>query len=331
MNLARMSALLLWTTLWAGCLLSGSPALGESVWLGGKAYARLNDWARGNAFDMRWTQRDETLVLSNERDRIRLQIHSPEAQVNGVQVRLLFPLVLRQDTVYISELDIRQTLRPVLWPPRGSSSMAVKTICLDPGHGGRDPGFQIGKRNEEKKYTLLVAQELKEQFKRAGFKVAMTRNRDTSVERAARTDLARQSRADLFISVHFNATVTSATTVQGAEVYCLTPAGAPSTNSGGERGPTGWCEGNRFNDYNMFLAYQVQKGLTRAAGMEDRGVHRARFEVLRDATMPAILIEAGFMSHPAESGKIRTATYRRELARGIVEGVMAYKRTVERG
>jgi N-acetylmuramoyl-L-alanine amidase len=84
-----------------------------------------------------------------------------------------------------------------------------------------------------------------------------------------------------------------------------------------------------MNRQNTFLAYQVQKSLTRTLDVEDRGVHRARFAVLRDAVMPAILIEGGFMSHPVEGRKIFDPAYRRQMARAIVDGVGAYKRAVE--
>jgi N-acetylmuramoyl-L-alanine amidase len=114
-------------------------------------------------------------------------------------------------------------------------------------------------------------------------------------------------------------------------VYCLTPAGASSTNARGEGASAGSFPGNRHNDQNLFLAFQMQKALTHNLAVEDRGVRRARFAVLRDAVMPAVLIEAGFMSHPAEGRKIFTAAYRQKMARAIVEGLLAYKRAVEPG
>jgi N-acetylmuramoyl-L-alanine amidase len=86
-----------------------------------------------------------------------------------------------------------------------------------------------------------------------------------------------------------------------------------------------------LNEKNLFLAYQVQKSLTRNLDCEDRGVRRARFEVLREAVMPAILIEAGFLSHPVEGRKILDSAYRREIARAIVEGLLSYKHRVEPG
>src|SRR5690349_11846861 len=215
-------------------------------------------------------------------------------------------------------------------PPKNRPGAYIKSICLDPGHGGKDPGNCVGS-NQEKKYTLLLAQELRAQLKRAGFKVSMTRSSDSFIELPTRPDLAKKSGADVFVSLHFNASGSSQNSVQGAEVYCLTPAGAPSTNAQGEGSGAGLFAGNRFNEKNMFLAYQLQKSLTKGLGAEDRGVHRARFAVLRDAEMPAVLIEGGFMSHPSEGRKIFDASYRREMAKVIVNGLLAYKRQVEQG
>jgi N-acetylmuramoyl-L-alanine amidase len=81
----------------------------------------------------------------------------------------------------------------------------------------------------------------------------------------------------------------------------------------------------------MVLAYEMQKSLTKGLGAEDRGVHRARFAVLRDAVMPAVMVEGGFMSHPTEGRKIFEGSYRREMAKAIINGLMAYKRQVETG
>jgi N-acetylmuramoyl-L-alanine amidase len=206
----------------------------------------------------------------------------------------------------------------------------VTRICLDPGHGGRDSGNHIGS-HLEKAYTLLLAQELAAQLTRAGYKVTLTRNSDNFIELGDRPEIAKKRSADLFISLHFNSAPNSASTVRGAEVYCMTPVGAPSTNARGEGAGAGWYPGNRLNDKNVFLAYQLQKSVTKSLGAEDRGLHRARFAVLRDATMPAVLIEAGFMSNPSEGRKIFDAGYRRQTAKAIVEGIAAYRNSVEQG
>ena len=326
---ATLTVSLSFLGLGASTPLAAAPG-GDAMRMSGKEYVRVSDWARSGGFALRWLKRDETLELSNSDAAIVLQVHSPDAQINDVGVRLLFPLVPKPDGLWISRMDIRSTFEPVVSPPRLRHGAVLRSICLDPGHGGKDPGFQVGS-NQEKKFTLLLSQELQAQLKRAGWKVTLTRSRDAFVELPSRPDIARRRKADLFVSLHFNATEASAGTVKGAEVYCLTPPGAPSTNAGGEGGGAGWFPGNRYNDENMFLAYQLQRTLTHEVSVEDRGVHRARFWVLRDAAMPAVLIEAGFLSHPIEGRRIFSSSYRRQLATAIVDGIEAYRRTMNRG
>jgi N-acetylmuramoyl-L-alanine amidase len=291
-------------------------------------YVRVSDWVQTSGLELRWVKRDETFELSNRNAKLLFKVDSTEAEINGVGVRLLFPVVDHGGEASMAQLDLQKTLQPLLTLPRNRAHAQIKTICLDPGHGGRDPGFQIGS-HQEKQYTLLLAQELRKELVRAGFVVALTRSRDSFVELSSRPEVARRRKADLFVSLHFNSTESSRNSVQGIEVYCMTPAGAASTNARGEGAGAGAFEGNRNDDKNMFLAYQLQKVLTRDLPVEDRGVHRARFEVLRDAAMPAVLIEAGFMSHPIEGRRIFDAGYRAQMARAIAQGLLAYKRTVE--
>ena len=309
---------------------SSAPHAAEPAPVSGQTYVRVTDWAKANGLGMQWLKPDETLQLSNHSSKLVLAVESREAQFNGVAVWLLFPVVAHNGAVCLAQLDAQRTLRPLLSPPKSPSGTRIRTICLDRGHGGKDPGNRVGS-SHEKQYTLLLAQELRIQLARAGLKVTLTRSTDTFIELPTRTELARRRRADLFVSLHFNAAETARNSVQGAEVYCLTPAGASSTNARGEGASAGSFPGNRQNDKSLFLAFQMQKALTRNLTVEDRGVRRARFAVLRDAVMPAVLIEAGFMSHPAEGRKIFTAAYRQKLARVIVEGLLAYKRAVEQG
>jgi N-acetylmuramoyl-L-alanine amidase len=309
-------------------LTAGAAARSGALQIAGKEYVRMGDWARANDFEMRWLKRDETAQLSKGSSKFLFTMDSREAQLNGVAAWLSFPAVQRNGSIYLSQLDLQTTLQPILSPPKNRPGTRIIRICLDPGHGGKDPGYRVGS-NQEKKYVLLLAQELRDQLTRAGFTVTLTRNTDEFIELPVRADLARRRNADLFVSLHFNAAPSSASTVRGAEVYCLTPAGASSTNARGEGGGAGWFAGNRNNDKNMFLAYQLQKSLTRNLGAEDRGVHRARYAVLRDAVMPAVLIEAGFMSHPVEGKKIFDPAYRRQMAKSIVDGLLAYKQAVE--
>ena len=301
---------------------------GDTLRVRGADYVQLAEWARVKGLKWRWLKRDESFQLTNQTARFQFLVDSREARVNGFQVWLLFPLVTHEGEVFISRLDADNTLRPLLGTPRNTAGVKVRTICLDPGHGGKDPGNRVGSK-QEKDFTLRLALELRDQLQKAGFKVCLTRSTDTFVELPDRPAVANRRAVDLFVSLHFNATEDGKSEAKGAEVYALTPAGAPSTNAQGEGGG-GTRSGNKFNAKNLLLAHEIQKALVRSLAVEDRGVRRARFAVLRDAAMPATLIEAGFMTHPAEGKKIFDAAYRREMARAIAEGIASYKRIVER-
>jgi N-acetylmuramoyl-L-alanine amidase len=296
-----------------------------------RQYVRISDWAQANQFAVRWLDQDRTLQLSNRWGRLvfnvdpRLELR--KTQVNGVEVWLSYPILYQKGVAHIAQDDLEQTLAPLLSPPVGRSGKKIKTICLDPGHGGKDPGYRVG-TNEEQRYNLLLAQEVRDQLQQAGFNVVLTRNSDAFVPLENRPAIARKSGADLFISLHFNSSEEARTTVRGVEIYCCTPAGATSFNSTRE-GDTRWVTGNRNDDRNMLLAYLMQKSYVRSLQVEDRGVKRARYQVLRDATMPAVLIEGGFMSNPVEGKKIFDPTYRRQMARAVVDGVLAYQRAVK--
>ena len=310
-------------------LLLASGPLGAAP-RGGNArptYVPLGEWARANVFSVHWLERDKTVELQGRDSRLVFNVDSRSdarrAQINGVQVMLAFPILYQNGRPYISQIDLSETLGPVLSPPSNPRGFNVKTICLDPGHGGNDPGYQVGS-NDEKKYTLLLAQEVRAQLKAAGFNVVMTRTTDVKIPLEDRTAIARKARADLFVSLHFNA-FPEDRQVRGTEVYCCTPAGAYSFNSKGE-GDTRWVGGNRNDEKNMLLAYQMQKSYEKNLGFEDRGVRRARYQVLREATMPAILIEGGYMSNPTEGRKIFDAAYRKQMAKAVVDGIQAYRR-----
>lgn len=292
-------------------------------------YVRVTEWAKWQGLQWRWLKRDEAFALTNKAARLQFTATSREASFNGVQLWLLYPLATLDGEIYISQLDIDTTFRPLLAAPKQDAGKKIHVICLDAGHGGKDPGNQ-GYGRREKDLTLKLAADVRDQLQKLGFKVVFSRTADRYIELSDRPALARKYGADLFVSLHFNGTGGDRSTAQGSEVYAMTPAGAASTNARGEGAGARTYSGNRNDARNLLLAYQIQKSLVRILDSEDRGVRRARFEVLREATMPAVLIEAGFLSHPTEAKKIFTAEYRKQMAQAIAEGVQSYKRVVER-
>jgi N-acetylmuramoyl-L-alanine amidase len=152
--------------------------------------------------------------------------------------------------------------------------------------------------------------------------VFLTRTNDTDVSLADRVAFASRHHADLFISLHFNSAAPN-TSQNGLETYCLTPTGMPSTLKRGYSDL--WTDHYPNNNYdvgNLELALRLQSSLLRATGEEDRGIRRARFmSVLQGQQCPAVLIEGGFLSNPAEAKKIENPAFRQKLAEGVAEAL----------
>jgi len=203
----------------------------ERTSLFGSEYIRLTDWAGTGHWQVLWTRRNEEVQLTNSWSKLVFTVDSHRAEINGVTIFLSSPVALRNGTVFLSLLDVETALNPVLFPPRNTVSVPIVRVCLDPGHGGKDPGNEEGRR-QEKDYTLLLARDLRELLAASGLKVAVTRNGDNFIPLPDRSELARKQDADLFVSLHFNAVLAAKEEIKGVEVYCLTPAGAMSSTTG---------------------------------------------------------------------------------------------------
>jgi len=306
-----------------GLVLCPGPA-GANI-INGRGYVSLAAWARANGYAGHSANGGTVFVLTNRTSRLIFNQDSADSTLNGINVRLSYPVAKGG---FLSQLDAEKTVRPLIYAPKPSAKK-ITTICLDPGHGGRDTGFRIGHffPRSEKTYTLALALELQRHLQRAGFTVMLTRNQDVYPELATRPDFANRHGADLFISLHFNSCSTDPSLVQGSEIYCITPVGAASSNdSQGVGAGSGPCPANRVEDKSLLLAYQVQRSLVRGLGQNDRSLRRARFEVLRSAQMPAILIEGGYMSNPMEGKRIFDANWRQQMAAAITGAILNYQK-----
>ena len=304
----------------------GMPARAASI--NGQNYVSLADWAGANGLKTSWLKPGDIVQAASRDTRLVFDVNSHDAEINGVRVALSFPVANDHGNALIAQFDLDKTIRPLLNPARYLTPAKIKTICLDPGHGGRDTGNRVPGffGHSEKTYTLLLAQELHDQLQRAGFNVILTRTKDAYVDLPQRPALANRFGADLFVSLHFNAFPSDPKSVTGPETYCITPVGAASSNAQGEGAGHAATTANRVEKPSLLLACQIQKALVRNLGMNDRGVRRARFAVLCDAQMPAILIEGGYMTNPAEGKKIYDASWRRQLAAAIVKGILNYQK-----
>lgn len=250
------------------------------------------------------------------------------ARVDGVQVFLDAPAKTdwKSKRTSASWLDRRATLGP-LFDARAKPLVEGRPfrVCLDPGHGGSDPGARSRDgRSVESALTLDVARRVRALLAADGFDVQLTRydaaTEQSLEERAAK---ARRWKADAFVSIHFN-TNPGSSAARGLETYVFPASGMESTSYSGKRpspeSKLPW-RGAANNEGNVQLGFCVQRRLLAATKMPDRGLRRARFVVLREATVPAALVECGFLSSPQDLAYIRTEAGRDALARGVYEGI----------
>ncbi len=300
----------------------------RSTWVAGQEYVNLEDWSKARGFQMVWPLHKEDISISCRWAKLALKVKSRTVELNGVNVTLSLPLIAQRDSVYISRLDLRTLIHPILYPGRPDRPKKVTVVAIDPGHGGKDPGNQAA-GEQEKKHTLLLAKELQQRLARVGIKGVLLRSSDVYIDVRDRPALAKKAKADIYVSLHYNSVPGGRADVSGLEVYCLSPAGTFSTNDAGENGNRAALPGNRNDEQNALLAYTLQKNIL-SVGMNDRGLKHARYYVLGNAEMPAALIEGGFMSDPREAKRLVSQSYRRQLVTAITDGILSYKRIIER-
>lgn len=185
-------------------------------------------------------------------------------------------------------------------PPSAPNSkpLAGRTIVLDPGHGGTDPGaIGVSGQTREAYNTLFVALDAKNMLEKAGARVIMTRSDDRYVTLAARAAMANQAGADIFISIHNDSNPNAA--VRGATTYY-------------------------YHDRSRRLAETMQSHLVQTLGTRNVGVIRRSFHVVRETTMPAVLLELGFLSNWNEERLLADPAYRYRAAQAIYNGVLDY-------
>ena len=235
-------------------------------------------------------------------------------------------------------------------PPIAEAKRArIKTIVIDPGHGGKDPGA-IGPRGiKEKDVVLKIAHKLaKELHKNLKTRVILTRYHDIFLSLAERTAIANREKADLFISIHCNAGLKPHS--KGFEVYFLSDEASDEEaqavanmenavmaleerkEKGNELSSILWSLAmNEFMNESSELCSLISSEVdSQLRIMDNRGVKQAGFTVLRGAKMPAILVEGGFISNRSEARKLDSSKFQKELVEAICAGVKRYKEWVEK-
>ena len=338
-----------------------------------------------------WFPVQKTFILAGESDTLKFAIGLPFVNTHGKSVEIKHAPEIAGSHILLDSADVATLLnigKAQAATPASSSSIAakassssvkvaaapaktaapvapvatpknetagtreVKTIVIDPGHGGKDTGAQ-GKNSNEKDIVLAVGKLLKKELEKEGFKVKMTRDKDVFIELGERANLANQWDGDLFISLHCNAIDASAERkkqIKGFHVYVLR---APESeedkaiarrenkvatlygekNAKEELSPLEWfklearLEKYKQNSY-MFTEQMLKAFDDGKIKRQGGGVGGAGFMVLVGALMPAVLFEIGFISNPEEEAYMKTTKAQEDIAARIAKAVSTYKDAV---
>lgn len=238
-------------------------------------------------------------------------------------------------------------------PPRPEDALAGRranarftTVVIDPGHGGNESGAKGPTSLLEKEVTLDLANKLKRMLERnLGVRVVLTRASDSFLALDDRTGIANNEKADLFLSIHVNASLRP--NARGAETYFLSSSATDDewrTSLARENGVIDETHGlagtdlelilwslaqNQFHRESQTLAEIIQGELNTSLGVRDRGVKQAPFRVLLGATMPAVLVEVGFITNPVEEKLLRDDEYLAKLVDALYRSVRRFKQAYD--
>ncbi len=270
------------------------------------------------------TRSEGTLILENSILEVQLKVGSNECLMNNVKFVFCQEICTLDGKVYVARIDLAKFIDPVLRPSYIKNAEDFRTVVLDPGHGGHDPGA-VNPFGTEANYNIRTALIAKRLLEAKGFKVVMTRTNDLFQSLQDRVNTANGvSENSIYVSFHFNSGDRAA---RGIETFILSPPGVAHYGRDFKQADLASHAGNEYDSANIALATAVHGTILRRLGRNtlDRGIKHARFTVLSGVRHPAILLEGGFMSHPFEARLIQNEAYQNAIASGVVEAIIKYR------
>lgn len=258
---------------------------------------------------------------------VKMSVGGQECLMNGVKFVFTHPVTTIGEKAYVSRMDLAKLIDPVLRPSFIRNAGDFRTVILDPGHGGKDPGATNSIGNEAA-YNLKVAQRTKTLLEAKGYKVLMTRDSNEYLSLQERVNFANAVRENaVFVSIHFNSGGRAA---RGIETFTLSPPGVSHYGRGFIEADNHARTGNEHDSANIALATAVHGNILQRLGTNtfDRGIKRARFSVLSGVSHPAILLEGGFLTHPYEARLIENEAYQNAIATGVADAIRKYRLAV---
>lgn len=213
----------------------------------------------------------------------------------------------------ISTSDVQNVIEPVLRPTYIPNRQAVRTVVLDPAHGGHDTGT-VTPYAREADVALVVATKLGAELRKRGYEVILTQEHNQYLSPQARVDKANAAPAAIFVSLHLNS---GRSDMKGVQTYTIAPA------SKGEKP----LPGHEFCQSSMALAMALQSTLIDKAEAVDGGCRRAHYSPLNSLRCPSVMVELGYATHPEEGTRLSGEEYQLKLVSALAAGVDAYART----
>ncbi len=296
----------------------------ETATSNGREYVSLRSFCLFYGFPYSVPNGNDRFTSRNAAHSISLKIGNSDMYLDGVHYVMSFPIEGGGNDWLVSRMDVIKLFEPIIRPSEVSGRHTIRGVVIDAGHGGTDNGA-TSRLGAEKNYTLDTAFRLQKILRDAGLKVVLTRSNDVFVDLYERAHIASLYPDYAFVSIHFNSATPEA---RGLETYCLSPRGAASTSSNYlTRGDIQKLPGNDYDTQNILLAGMVHSEIIKLNPGDqsaDRGVKRARFVVIKQNVLPAILVEGGFVSNHMESQRVDQSSYRQSLANAIARGVIRF-------
>lgn len=297
-----------------------------------------------------WTR---TVTLRKEAHKINLAVHQPLIVVDGKSKDLKYPVEFYQGTIAVP-VKFKEQVLDVLFKQSSADSqsalkqevfLSIKKVVVDAGHGGKDPGA-IGRilGLNEKDVNLDIARRLAEALRKEGIEVIMTRSTDVFIPLEKRVDIANIANVDLFISIHANSN--RVRSLEGFEVYYISE-NISDLNRALFSAKNDFLNLDKscFDHYTLDLkavlwdliyansraeSVELARAICRRVNLnlsaKILGVKSAAFCVLKGAHMPAVLVEAGFLSNRNEESLLKSGSYRQQICEAVFEGIKDYSK-----
>ncbi|MFA5336847.1 MAG: N-acetylmuramoyl-L-alanine amidase [Candidatus Omnitrophota bacterium] len=297
-------------------------------------YVYIGDFCKKHNLQYDFDTLDDVVKIFSSGKDIRLILNSNVIYFNGSSSTLSGPPQYSNGRLFVPR-DIEKIIFSKE-PAFSKSIFTIKTVVIDPGHGGKDPGAISCRGMKEKDLNLKIAKYLKEELEERGLKVILTRDRDVYISLQGRVNVAKRNKADIFISIHGNSNRSKR--FRGAEVYYLSPNRFNSQERALKLAKSEKFRLKKINpdieailwDLSLTKNYSLSVEMSHSLyfsfknlGFSIRPPKKAPFYVLRLAYVPSVLVETGYLSNKYEEKWLRKASYQKQVAEAIALAIVS--------